>query len=1113
MKKLKARIFVVSLIFCLLIGLFLPLRIALADPPEQQILFSQTDGTITNALTSLYPGSGNQAAVGQTVNDTDTLVKWNITDVSFPLRRQNSPTGNSTCRIWNATSWPTGGKPTGSQIAQSNNVDVSTFSLAPTWTWVNYSFSGGVLINSLQAIAIANVAPTAGIMNSTFNYETQYNSSDVNDGNWFGYFGSWLDAGYDQNIIVYGYLVGETLPNVEQDLSDFTYRREINLFGMNGSGVNYQVKFVVHNGTGTETNNNIWLNNRTRADFGDVRYSDGNVMIPYWLETNTLYSGHNATFWVKVTSNLDVNQSIYIYYGNATATTTSNGPATFQLFDDFNDATINSSLWGVSGSAIEANGILTVSAAYIGHYSYVHSAVSYPVGMAMEYSARIPVDTWISTVNFGVSSYWPGIPYSGIYFTAAFRSQTGQYNFSYISATGLLSGDYPQYAIVKTTAWERCSLRRTGSNDTLVMGSETHKGNYPTAADRYVNFLIVASSSYSVNASVDWAAVRKYVEPLEPYMSSIGAEEYDTHSFWIDNMEGCGNWLFTEMRNYNFRLNVSSISLVSTVFVSFIDGASHNVTLYWNNVTQLGGVYNGSDYARFPTGGVTATYTGSFNMTILWQTFLLGTLTDKIDVDVYYAYNRSNGVWNHGIAAAAYFNLYSKGGLTTTTISGSAGRLEGQDVFDLWANNDSSVQASMIWRGLQHVKLRPEVFCKIGGSYFNVTYGVDYCTGESTWISGWRLTLSAYAVTYGSTIDFVWDVYLFRGISLIRKETVHMYHAPGAADYSNTSTIMWIDLWFNRVNASSTAGARVNAYYFSMEDAASSWLKWLTGSNWGAIEDLQKETMLFEDLHDATGNLLYTSEIKLTRFYCNLTVAHATDANSMQYVKLSKYEVFDMTFCQPPLVGIHTPTFDETKVIVMPQGGFLGYLASQLNALGVWIATAIGPGLLIFWTWFVNALDSIAAWAGFPGLFSSFFDWLGSLWAWIPTSAASLVSMLTSSFSFLMVFLPKLLHVVTDGFGYMAATLAGIFGFLGAITVSGMSTWDALGMTSWLELGMILYPVWLLILWDTSGLNAVEHELRRDWWILSSIGMVFWVVIKTFIDVLGRIIESVPVVE
>jgi hypothetical protein len=74
-----------------------------------------------------------------------------------------------------------------------------------------------------------------------------------------------------------------------------------------------------------------------RADFGDIRFtdSDGTTLLDYWMEKKV--DGDYAVFWVKVPS-IPAGQNstaIYVYYGRAVATTTSNADKTFLFFDHF----------------------------------------------------------------------------------------------------------------------------------------------------------------------------------------------------------------------------------------------------------------------------------------------------------------------------------------------------------------------------------------------------------------------------------------------------------------------------------------------------------------------------------------------------------------------------------------------------------------------------------------------------------------------------------------------------------------------------------------------------------------------------------------------------------
>lgn len=122
-----------------------------------------------------------------------------------------------------------------------------------------------------------------------------------------------------------------------QPLTNWTYKQShvITL-----PTTDYQVMFTLNYGTGTSTGSTIYLNGHANADFGDVRFTDNNgVEIPYWIETYT--AATTATVWVKIPTT----STIWIYYGNSDAQTTSNGETTFVFFDDFTGTSLNTSKW------------------------------------------------------------------------------------------------------------------------------------------------------------------------------------------------------------------------------------------------------------------------------------------------------------------------------------------------------------------------------------------------------------------------------------------------------------------------------------------------------------------------------------------------------------------------------------------------------------------------------------------------------------------------------------------------------------------------------------------------------------------------------------------------
>lgn len=75
-------------------------------------------------------------------------------------------------------------------------------------------------------------------------------------------------------------------------------------------------------------------------DFRDIRFTDqyGNIL-PYWIQKQT--EGVEAGVWVRVPLN---HRMVTMYYGNGSAVSESDGSATFDHFDDFENG-FDSSIW------------------------------------------------------------------------------------------------------------------------------------------------------------------------------------------------------------------------------------------------------------------------------------------------------------------------------------------------------------------------------------------------------------------------------------------------------------------------------------------------------------------------------------------------------------------------------------------------------------------------------------------------------------------------------------------------------------------------------------------------------------------------------------------------
>ncbi|MFH1100580.1 MAG: DUF2341 domain-containing protein [Methanobacteriota archaeon] len=115
-------------------------------------------------------------------------------------------------------------------------------------------------------------------------------------------------------------------------LMGWQYRKNHLLLGVPGADKNYTIKVQVHWGDGVDDGEDVYVSGRCRSDFGDIRFTDndGRTLLSYWMEEKT--DGLMATFWVKIRNSLNINQTIFCYYGKNSAVYAGDGKATFIAF-------------------------------------------------------------------------------------------------------------------------------------------------------------------------------------------------------------------------------------------------------------------------------------------------------------------------------------------------------------------------------------------------------------------------------------------------------------------------------------------------------------------------------------------------------------------------------------------------------------------------------------------------------------------------------------------------------------------------------------------------------------------------------------------------------------
>jgi len=139
---------------------------------------------------------------------------------------------------------------------------------------------------------------------------------------------------------------------------DWQYRRPVTIANPGGTSLtDYQVKIMLNSGSFSFSNAN--------NDGSDVRMtdSDGTTLIPFWIE-NWDDGLEEAIIWFNMPTIAPGGTTVYLYYGNlAATTTTSDGTLTFDLFDD--------ETWVSSGG--------NLNPVHVATQSYWEATVSYPI--------------------------------------------------------------------------------------------------------------------------------------------------------------------------------------------------------------------------------------------------------------------------------------------------------------------------------------------------------------------------------------------------------------------------------------------------------------------------------------------------------------------------------------------------------------------------------------------------------------------------------------------------------------------------------------------------------------------------------------------------------------
>ena len=322
----------------------------------------------------------------------------------------------------------------------------------------------------------------------------------------------WKDRGQWQEVSLEEHLYNWKLE--ENNFLNWNYKRSIMIDNTGNANTlnNYQVLVTLNT-------QNLIATGKMQSACQDIRFSDGVEPLNYWIESGC--NTASTKIWVKVPSiPASLSKPIYLYYGNNTVGSRSNGNLTFDFFDDFEGTAIDTSKWTVDNSTgfSVSNGSLrgtnttgrirtikTFSGPFIAESA--HRLVSFAS------NGYEVLGTWISTSN----AFGGFLPHSNTNLYTRTDSSWNQFNPSPV----VVQNNWCLYKV-----WEDgfdhayVRIEQYGTVNFYQLSYTNSIDSEPiTLGERYDNSL----TGQGYDGYWDWIRVRQYASP-EPTII-VGAEE------------------------------------------------------------------------------------------------------------------------------------------------------------------------------------------------------------------------------------------------------------------------------------------------------------------------------------------------------------------------------------------------------------------------------------------------------------------------------------------------------------------------------------------------------------------------------------------------------------
>lgn len=594
---------------------------------------------------------------------------------------------------------------------------------------------------------------------------------------------------------------------------------------------------------------------------------------------------------------------------------------------------------------------------------------------------------------------------------------------------------------------------------------------------------------------------------------------------------------------YNLSVNVVNCTYVK---VNFTDGQNIINFEYWNittnNQTDVFRVSSTDRYVISELSHFVTKVNDTYHIT--WTFILQDNIVDSRPFwNIYVEHILANStVWSQ-YYLMCQIGIYNLGGEVFYNFNGDGYKESYGDVFELGATNGSTnsyAYAEIIFKRLQHVNMLVELDLdnewdtanfdlEFSAGYYD--FGIDYFVGNK-WVTGWYARMYPIAGSVGhfglgsdaSWVEWSIDWYNLDPLTntTLNKKTDYLLsyhwgydHVDGDEYTNRTSCQFWVDLWYSNRNSSTVVAGRVNSYYYGMYEQGNPF--WFGYGKFRPAFGVETEATFYDNLYDDNNKVTNCQKFTLMKFWVKVGTVNIADAND---------ETWSIIFNQNPnfkqaddrMMGVETPILHETKVLDMPQTGFLTPLQRAIEG----ISKAIWLGALGFIRILWGAMDSLFEYMGFPAnTFSNIISfilsiprYLNALLSNLPFITQNLLTSISQTFSLLIVTIPRYLY----GLGIAITIFISYINEIVSLFTGGWANvgdiWATWNVTEWIQLFIVaVLPFkWLERIGDSKDkVQTVTHDLQIAYHIFTGVLSLLFDFVKILINIVEGIRSALPI--